>query len=105
MPNAPKRSYDLPRWRDEGRLGNKDFVRKATEVSSGRQGIVKDLSDPPRHGERRGNKKRQARRQRFYDEALYMQRMTGTPGILPIWDIDDTHGARLTGTPCPVQSH
>jgi hypothetical protein len=47
VPNAPKRSYDLPRWRDEGRLGNKDFVRKATEVSSGRQGIVKHLSDPP----------------------------------------------------------
>lgn len=91
--NGPKRSYDLPRWRDEGRLGNKDFVRKATEVNGGRQGIVKHLSDPPRHGERAGNKKRQARRQRFYDEALYMQRMTGTPGILPIWDIDDTHGA------------
>ncbi|WP_228901993.1 protein kinase [Streptomyces sp. DH1] len=93
VPNGSKRSYDVPRWRDEGRLGGKEFVRKATEESSGRQGIVKHLSDPPRRGERAVNKKRHARRQRFYDEALYMQRMNGTPGILPIWDIDDTHGA------------
>ncbi|WP_406368767.1 hypothetical protein OG788_02165 [Streptomyces sp. NBC_00647] len=37
--------YSLPRCRDDGALvlGPKSFVRKATEVSSGRAGIVKHL--------------------------------------------------------------
>ncbi|MER5881125.1 protein kinase [Streptomyces sp. NPDC001910] len=76
--------YSLLRWRDDGALvpGPKSFVRRATEVSSGRVGIVKHLPSNV-YG---------ARRQRFYQEALYMHGMNGTPGILPVWDIDDAHG-------------
>ncbi|MFJ8158807.1 protein kinase [Streptomyces sp. NPDC094468] len=77
--------YSLPRWRDDGALvpGPKSFVRKATEVSSGRAGVVKHLPSNV-YG---------ARRRRFYQEALYMHQMNGTPGILPVWDIDDAHGS------------
>ncbi|MFB7998797.1 protein kinase [Streptomyces sp. NPDC056002] len=82
----PRKSFDygLPRWRDDGALarGPKDFVRRATEVSSGRDGVVKHLTPGTS----------QVRRRRFYQEALYMHRMNGTPGILPVWDIDDAHG-------------
>lgn len=78
--------YNLPRWRDDGALvpGPKSFVRKATEVSSGRAGIVKHLPSNV-YG---------ARRQRFHQEALYMHQMNGTPGVLPVWDIDDAHGSK-----------
>ena len=48
------------------------------ETSSGRQGVVKHAS---------GNGRRL---KRFYDEALNMNRMNGTRGILPVWDIDDS---------------
>jgi serine/threonine protein kinase len=30
------------------------------------------------------------RKLRFYDEAVNMHRMSGTPGILPVWDMDGT---------------
>ncbi|MET9077923.1 protein kinase [Streptomyces sp. NPDC004232] len=93
-PTGDRRDYDLARWADNGKLGAKHFVRKATEVSTGRQGIIKHLSDPPRPGEKY-NKKQRELRQRFYNEALFMRQVNGTPGILPIWDIDDAHG----GTP------
>ncbi len=78
--------FNLPRWRDHGALvpGPKFFVRKAAEVSSGRAGIVKHLPSNVSG----------ARRQRFHQEALYMHQMNGTPGILPVWDIDDAHGNR-----------
>ena len=59
-------------------------MRKATEVSSGRRaGVVKHLPTNV-YG---------ARRRRFYQEALYMHQMNCTPGILPVWDIDDAHGS------------
>jgi serine/threonine protein kinase len=73
------RDYDVPRWKDEGRLlvsGPKDFIRKATERTTGRPGVLKHRS---------------GRWERFYAEALNMRRLTGTPGIMPVWDIDETH--------------
>jgi serine/threonine protein kinase len=74
-------NYDTPRWKDEGEFpgARKEFVRKATERASGREGVLKHVS---------GRDMR--RRRRFYDEAVKMHRMNGTPGILPVWDIDDT---------------
>ncbi|WP_145830438.1 protein kinase domain-containing protein [Streptomyces sp. T12] len=51
------------------------------------------MSDPPLPGERYVNKGRQVRRQRFYDEALFMRQVSGSTGILSVWDIDDAHGA------------
>ncbi|MFI2437148.1 hypothetical protein [Streptomyces sp. NPDC018693] len=51
------------------------------------------MSDPPVRGEGYVDKGRRVRRQRFYDEALFMRQVNGSPGILPVWDIDDTHGA------------
>lgn len=76
----PSRNYDVPRWKDEGPLldpgpGYKDFIRKATERTTLRQGILKHKS---------------GRAERFYAESLNMRRLTGTPGIMPVWDIDDT---------------
>jgi len=74
-------SYDTPRWKDIGPLipgPSKKFVRKATERASGRTAILKHESGG------------QMRRRRFYDEALNMYRMSSTPGILPVWDIDET---------------
>ncbi|MGW1599323.1 serine/threonine protein kinase [Streptomyces sp. NPDC002343] len=86
------RDYDLPRWRDEGSLGRgKPFVRKATEVNGGRKAVVKHTADPP---DARLTRFQRTRLQRFHQEALYMRRMNGTPGILPVWDIDDEHGDR-----------
>src|ERR1700676_3599233 len=70
-------SYDTPRWEDAGPLVpgvGKDFIRKATERASGRVGVLKHVS---------------RNRRRFYDEAVNMQRLNGTPGILPVWDMDD----------------
>ncbi|MGW7244277.1 serine/threonine protein kinase [Streptomyces sp. NPDC054804] len=92
QPNEKSGDYNVPRWRDDGQLGKKKFVRRATEMSSGREGVLKHMSDLPVAGEGYVDKKRRARRQRFYDEALFMQQMNGSPGILPIWDIDDTRG-------------
>ncbi|MFE0704712.1 protein kinase [Streptomyces sp. NPDC058872] len=92
QPNGNSVDYNVPRWRDDGQLGGKKFVRRATEVSSGREGVLKHMSDPPVPGEGYVDKGRQARRRRFYDEALFMQQVNGSPGILPIWDIDDAHG-------------
>jgi len=94
QPTHNSGDYNVVRWRDDGQLGlgGKKFVRRATEVSSGREGVLKHMSDPPVPGEGRVDKGRRARRQRFYDEALFMQQVNGSPGILPIWDIDDTHG-------------
>lgn len=62
-------------------------------MSSGRKGVLKHMSDPPVPGERYVDKGRQVRRQRFYDEALFMRQVNGSPGILPVWDIDDAHGS------------
>ena len=76
-------NYDTARWEDAGPLipgTAKEFVRRATERSSGREGVVKHL--PSRSSRRR--------ERRFYDEAVNMHRMNDTPGILPVWDIDDT---------------
>ncbi|MEV7297656.1 protein kinase [Streptomyces microflavus] len=84
--------YNVVRWRDGGPLGGKKWVRKGTEAGSGREGVLKHISAPPVPGERYVNKATQVRRQRFYDEALFMRQVNGSPGILPIWDIDDTHG-------------
>ncbi|MFJ7182209.1 hypothetical protein ACIQXA_38995 [Streptomyces massasporeus] len=95
QPNGNSVDYNVPRWRDDGQLGQlggKKFVRRATEVSSGREGVLKHMSDPPVPGEGYVDKGRRARRRRFYDEALFMQQVNGSPGILPIWDIDDAHG-------------
>ena len=75
-------NYDTSRWGDEGELipgARKEFVRKATERASGREGVLKHVS---------GSNMR--RKLRFYEEAANMHRMSGTPGILPVWDIDDT---------------
>ncbi|MGJ5797593.1 serine/threonine protein kinase [Streptomyces europaeiscabiei] len=94
--NDDSRDYGTVRWRDDGQLGSdsrKKFVRRATDVSSGRKGVLKHMSDPPVSGEGRVDKGRRVRRQRFYDEALFMQQVNGSPGILPVWDIDDAHGA------------
>ncbi|MEV8346429.1 hypothetical protein [Streptomyces niveus] len=41
--NVAKRDYNLPRWHDTGKLGDKDSLRRATEVSSGHQDIGKHL--------------------------------------------------------------
>ncbi|MGW2287028.1 protein kinase domain-containing protein [Streptomyces phaeochromogenes] len=84
--------YRVPRWHDDGRLGAKKFVRRATETSSGRRGVLKHMADPPMPGEGRVDKWRKVRRQRFYAEALFMRQVNGSPGILPIWDIDGAHG-------------
>ncbi|MEV8544381.1 protein kinase [Streptomyces sp. NPDC051572] len=92
QPNRSTVDYNVLRWRDDGQLGKKKFVRRATEVSSGREGVLKHMSDPPVPGESYVDKGRRVRRRRFYDEALFMQQVNGSPGILPIWDIDDTHG-------------
>lgn len=94
QPNYNSGDYDVLRWRDDGQLGlgAKKFVRRATEASSGREGVLKHMSDPPVPGESYVDKGRRVRRRRFYDEALFMQQVNGSPGILPIWDIDDTHG-------------
>jgi hypothetical protein len=76
--NAGSRNYDTYRWEDAGPLvphSGKDFVRRATEKTSGRKAVVKHVSN--RH------------QSRFWDEALNMHRMSGTPGILPVWDVDD----------------
>ena len=73
------------RWKDEGALipgKGKEFVRRATERASGREGVVKHISDR--------DMQRKQRKQRFYDEAVHMHRMSGTRGILPVWDMDDT---------------
>jgi hypothetical protein len=71
-----QRNWDTPRWEDAGPLApGKDFIRKATEKASGREGVLKHLFRKPR---------------RFYDEAMNMQRLNGTSGILPVWDMDDT---------------
>ena len=75
-------NYDTSRWEDEGELipgARKEFVRRATERASGREGVLKHVS---------GSNMR--RKRRFYDEAVNMHRMNGMPGILPVWDIDDT---------------
>lgn len=79
-----QRRYDTPRWQDKGPLvhgRSKRFVRRATEKATGRQGVLKHVS---------GNQ------QRFYDEAMHMYRMNGTPGILPVWDIDDAEPGKPT---------
>ena len=55
--------------------GRKDFVRKVSERSTGRKGVLKHLS--------RNNR-------RFYGEAVNVKRLNGTRGILPVWDMDDT---------------
>jgi len=42
--NGP--NYDTPRWKDEGELTpgtRKEFVRKATERASGREGVLKHV--------------------------------------------------------------
>ena len=75
------RNYDTPRWIDAGPLVpgmRKEFVRRATEKVSGREGVLKHAIGDER------------RKRRFYDEAVNMHRMNGTPGILPVWDIDET---------------
>ncbi|MFJ1673231.1 protein kinase [Streptomyces bottropensis] len=84
--------YNVPRWRDNGQLGAKKFVRRATEASTGRKGVLKHMADPPQPGEGQVKKGVKVRRQRFYDEAHFMRQVSGSPGILPIWDIDDAHG-------------
>lgn len=81
-PRSP-RNYDTARWRDAGPLlpgTGKQFVRRATEKASGREAVLKhvDLSRNRRY------------QPRFWDEALNMHNMSGTPGILPVWDIDRT---------------
>lgn len=76
------RSYDTPRWRDEGQLltdPRKRFVRKAVERSTGRKAVLKHVDKA------RGDRAKR----RFYDEAVNMRRLNGTSGILPVWDIDD----------------
>ena len=76
----PRRHYDTPRWQDMGALfPGKDFVRKAVEKTSGREVVIKHVFGS------------EQRRKRFYDEAVNMYRMNGTPGILPVWDMDDIH--------------
>jgi serine/threonine protein kinase len=55
----------------------KEFVRRATERASDREGVLKHVS---------GSKRRE---RRFYDEAVNMHRMNGMPGILSVWDIDE----------------
>ncbi|WP_157847000.1 serine/threonine-protein kinase [Streptomyces achromogenes] len=87
-----QRDYDLPRWRDLGSLSRrKSFVRKAAEVHGDREAVVKHSADLP--GPHLKPFQR-VRLQRFHQEARYMHRMTGTPGILPVWDIDEEHGDR-----------
>jgi hypothetical protein len=79
---ATGEGYDTPRWEDAGPLipgGRKGFIRKATERETGRECVLKHAS---------GN------RRRFYDEAVNMQRLNGTPGILPVLDVDDTQSDR-----------
>lgn len=80
-PGGSQRNYETSRWKDAGPLipeAGKDFVRKAVERASDRDGVLKHASG----GERR--------KRRFYDEAVNMYRMSGMPGILPVCDIDDT---------------
>ena len=81
--NANSGKYDTSRWEDAGPLipgSRKDLVRLATEkTTSGREAVVKHV------GAQRGQKARR----RFWDEALNMRSMSGTPGILPVWDVDD----------------
>jgi serine/threonine protein kinase len=77
------RDYDTSRWKDAGPLipgKGKEFVRQAAEKTSGRKAVVKhvDLSRSRRV------------QSRFWAEALNMHQMSGTPGILPVWDVDDT---------------
>jgi serine/threonine protein kinase len=77
------RNYDTSRWKDAGPLipgTGKEFVRQAAEKTSGRKAVVKhvDLSKSRRV------------QSRFWAEALNMHRMSDTPGILPVWDVDDT---------------
>lgn len=81
--------YNLSRWEDQGALNPdprspKSFVRRASEVGTGRAGIVKHLPSGVTG----------ARRQRFHQEALYMRQMSGSRGILPVWDIDDARGIK-----------
>jgi serine/threonine protein kinase len=74
--------YDTPRWEDARPLipgGRKGFIRKATERGTGRECVLKHAS---------GN------RRRFYEEAVNMQRLNETPGILPVLDVDDTQPGR-----------
>jgi Protein kinase domain len=81
-PGRSRRKYDTPRWQDKGPLipgAGKEFVRKATERTSGRTGVLKHADGGLQ------------RKRRFYDEAVNMHQMNGTPGILPVWDIDDAH--------------
>src|ERR1035441_10245328 len=89
------RNYDTSRWEDAGPLPDtgKEFVRPlCVEKTSGRKAVVKhvDLSRSKRV------------QSRFWDEALNMHRMSGTPGILPVWDVDDTRPdePRWSSTPC-----
>jgi hypothetical protein len=56
-------------------------------VSGGREGVVKHI--PQVYGDKKWKRIRQMR---FHQEALFMHRMNGTPGILPVWDVDDAHG-------------
>ncbi|WP_433418835.1 hypothetical protein ACQP1V_03825 [Microtetraspora malaysiensis] len=79
-----QRSYETARWQDEGPLvlgSSKEFIRRAAEKATSRQGVLKHVS---------GN------RQRFYAEAVHMNQMNGTPGILPVWDIDDAEPGKPT---------
>jgi len=62
----------------------KPLVRKANEKASGREGVVKWGQDP--RPERREVPPHLV--QRFRDEAKNMERLNGTQGILPVWDID-----------------
>lgn len=66
-------------------------MRKAAEVHGDREAVVKHSADLP--GPHLKPFQR-VRLQRFHQEARYMHRMTGTPGILPVWDIDEEHGDR-----------
>ncbi|QIZ01264.1 protein kinase [Streptomyces sp. S1D4-11] len=76
--------YAVPGWLDEGPLSpgrRKDFVRQATEDSTGRKGVIKHVS---------GNNAKV--RGRFAAEARFMYEASGRPGILPAWDIDRRSG-------------
>lgn len=66
-------------WEDKGPLlsgGSKKFIRKGLQEGTGREGVIKHLARPPRNPGR------------FYDEAVNMQDLNGTPGILPVLAID-----------------
>lgn len=79
--------FSVGQWRDDGPLdGAKPLVRSAFASDSGRSGVMKHIANPKEFW-----KMSSKRKQRFYNEALFMKRVNGSSGVLPIWDIDEAH--------------